>query len=335
MQLGPLMIDVMALELTAEDREILKHPLVGGVILFTRNYENTEQLQALINDIKKLRDPRLIIAVDHEGGRVQRFREGFTRIPPMRNFGDLYQKDKQLALKYTEQTGWLLAAELLAMGVDFSFTPVVDLDYGVSTVIGDRSFSSDPHIVALLAASLINGLHNAGMAAVAKHFPGHGAIAADSHIDIPVDERDLTIIEQADLIPFFNLIKKDLDAVMPAHVIFPKIDDKPVGFSQKWLQELLRQKYQFSGAIFSDCLSMAGATIIGDYPQRAREALSAGCDICLICNDRNGVISVLDKLSINKFSPLLSQQWERMRGKQQFILSDLKAVNKDFLDKLV
>lgn len=331
MQLGPIMTDVTALELTAEDREILQHPLVGGVILFARNYENIEQLQQLIISIKKLRDPALVIAVDHEGGRIQRFREGFTQIPAMRHFGNLYAENPIKAQQFTEQCGWLLAAELLAVGVDFSFAPVVDLDYGISTIIGDRSFSIDPQIVSFLATTLIQGMHLAGMSAVAKHFPGHGAIAADSHIDLPVDDRELKEIEQHDLIPFLNLINDGLDAIMPAHVIYSKVDNTPAGFSRVWLQQLLRQKYQFSGAIFSDCLSMAGAKIMGDYTQRTKSALNAGCDICLICNDRDGLISVLDNLHKNHLSSALSEHWENMRGKQQFAMSDLRSINKDFL----
>lgn len=324
MFLGPIMLDIAGYQLTAEDRTVLCHPQVGGVILFSRNYQNITQLEELIKEIKQLRDPQLIIAVDHEGGRVQRFRDRFTLIPPMKKFGDLFHKNSEFALSLAEQCGWLLAAELLAVGIDFSFTPVLDLDYGVSSVIGDRSFSRDAHIVAQLAAALTKGLQTAGMSAVAKHFPGHGAVVADSHTEIPVDNRQLNLIEQQDLVPFNYLIQHELAAVMPAHVIYPEIDDKPAGFSTIWLQKILRQQCHFTGVIFSDDLTMAGASMMGDYPERARQALAAGCDIILICNNRNAALTVLDQPLNNSHSNTLQKCWTMMRGKSAMNYDDLR-----------
>jgi beta-N-acetylhexosaminidase len=322
--LGPIMLDVAGYELTAEDRNVLCNPHVGGVILFSRNFKDIEQLENLVAEIKLLRNPQLIIAVDHEGGRVQRFREGFTHIPPMRKLGELYLKNKSYALSLAIQCGWLLAAELLAVGIDFSFTPVVDLDYGVSSVIGDRSFNADPIIVSELSTVLIKGMHDAGMSAVAKHFPGHGAVVADSHTDIPVDDRELHIIEQNDIVPFMHLINQSVAGIMPAHVIYPKIDDKPAGFSNIWLQELLRHKYHFQGTIFSDDLDMAGASAMGNYLERAQLAINAGCDVILICNNRGAALSVLAGFSENETYSHLQKRWEIMRGKSTITLAELQ-----------
>ncbi len=318
------MLDVAGYELTAEDRNVLCNPHVGGVILFSRNFKDIKQLENLVAEIKQLRNPQLIIAVDHEGGRVQRFREGFTHIPPMRKLGELYLKNKSYALSLATQCGWLLAAELLAVGIDFSFTPVVDLDYGVSSVIGDRSFNADPIIVSELATALIKGMHDAGMSAVAKHFPGHGAVVADSHTDIPVDDRELHIIEQNDIVPFMHLINQSVAGIMPAHVIYPKIDDKPAGFSNIWLQELLRHKYHFQGTIFSDDLDMAGASAMGNYLERAQLAINAGCDVILICNNRGAALSVLAGFSENETYSHLQKRWEIMRGKSTITLAELQ-----------
>lgn len=320
--LGPIMLDIAGYELTAEDKNILCHPLVGGVILFSRNYKNKIQLKNLVKEIKQLRNPQLIIAVDHEGGRVQRFRDEFTHLPPMRKLGEIYQENKSYALSLTTQCGWLLAMELLAVGIDFSFTPVVDLDYGVSTVIGDRSFNADPLVVNELAAALIKGMRDAGMSAVAKHFPGHGAVVADSHTDIPVDNRELNIIEQNDIVPFAHLISHGVAGIMPAHVIYPKVDDKPAGFSKKWLQDILRNKYHFQGTIFSDDLDMAGASAMGNYVERAQQALKAGCDVILICNNRTAALSVLAGLSENDIYSHLQNRWEIMRGKSMITLDE-------------
>ncbi|MBI3094467.1 MAG: beta-N-acetylhexosaminidase [Rhodocyclales bacterium] len=286
--LGPLMIDIAGLELSALDRERLDHPLVGGVILFARNYRDTAQLTALCAAIHALRSPALPIAIDHEGGRVQRCRAGFTHVPPMRRLGELWDRDRAAARQAATDLGYLLAAELRACGVDFSFTPVLDLDWGPSGVIGDRAFHKDPDAVAELAGALIAGLRAAGMGCCGKHFPGHGWVAADSHLAIPVDERSLAEME-ADLTPYRRL---KLDAVMPAHVIYPQVDARPAGFSPVWLEKL-RKEFAFDGVIFSDDLSMEGAAFAGDMVQRAAAAWNAGCDVLLICNAPDAVATVL------------------------------------------
>lgn len=284
MGIGPVMLDVAGKTLTAEDEARLRHPLVGGVILFARNYESPRQLSELTAAIRAVRTPPLLIAVDHEGGRVQRFREGFTRIPPMRELGKVWDAHPKKARHLAEQAGWVLASELRAHGVDFSFTPVLDVDYGASSVIGDRAFHSEPQAIAELAHSLLLGMKKAGMATVGKHFPGHGFVKADSHLEIPVDERDYADIELCDLIPFQQMVHYGLAAVMPAHVIYPKVDAKPAGFSRRWLKDILRGELGFEGCIFSDDLSMEGATVAGGIVQRAEAALQAGADMVLVCN---------------------------------------------------
>jgi len=284
MGLGPVMLDVAGTRLTPEDEARLRHPLTGGVILFARNYESPAQLAELTASIHALRTPPLLIAVDHEGGRVQRFREGFTRIPPMRELGRIWDTQPKRARHLAQQVGFVLASELRAYGVDFSFTPVLDVDYGVSTVIGDRAFHNEPQAIAELAHSLLLGLKQGGMPTVGKHFPGHGFVCADSHLEIPVDDRSYTDIELCDLIPFRQMVHFGLTAVMPAHVIYPKVDDKPAGFSSRWLKDILRGELGFEGCIFSDDLSMEGATVAGGIVQRAEAALHAGCDMVLVCN---------------------------------------------------
>ncbi|HEX5337310.1 MAG TPA: beta-N-acetylhexosaminidase [Gallionella sp.] len=284
MGLGPVMLDVVGTRLTAEDEARLRHPLVGGVILFKRNYESPAQLAELTAAIHALRTPPLLIAVDHEGGRVQRFREGFTKIPAMREIGKIWDKHPQRARHLAQQAGYVLAAELRACGVDFSFTPVLDVDYGQSSVIGDRAFHSNPQAIAELAHSLLLGLKQGGMHTVGKHFPGHGYVQADSHLDIPVDEREFVDIELCDLIPFRQMVGFGLSAVMPAHVIYPKVDNRPAGFSPIWLKNILRGQLGFDGVIFSDDLSMEGASVAGGIVQRAEAALHAGCDMVLVCN---------------------------------------------------
>ena len=282
---GPVVLGIEGLELGPADRERLLHPLTGGVILFARNYESPAQLKALTNAIHALRKPALLIAVDHEGGRVQRFRDGFTAIPPMRTLGALWDRDVAGAARSATQLGFTLASELRAHGVDFSFAPVLDLDYGTSAVIGDRAFHRNPNAVAHLAAAFHDGLRAAGMAAVGKHFPGHGFVAEDSHTEVPVDLRPLAEIVADDLVPFGALVGHGLEAVMPAHVIFPEVDAEPAGYSRKWLQEILRGRLGFDGLIFSDDLGMAGALGAGDLVARADASLAAGCDMVLACND--------------------------------------------------
>ncbi len=296
MSLGPVMLDVVGTELTADDIKRLQHPLVGGVILFARNFENCAQLSALTANIHAVRQPPLLIAVDHEGGRVQRFRDGFTKIPPMREFGKIWDKNPKKARELAVEAGWILAAELRAHGIDFSFTPVLDMDYGDSLVIGDRAFHSHVQAINELALSLMQGLKKGGMQAVGKHFPGHGFVVADSHVSIPVDEREFDHIAQNDMQPFRQMIDEGLAAIMPAHVIYPKVDDKPAGFSTKWLQKVLRERLGFQGVIFSDDLSMEGASVGGDVTTRSLAALNAGCDMVLLCNRPDLADELLDKL---------------------------------------
>jgi beta-N-acetylhexosaminidase len=299
MPLGPLMIDVDGLELSESDKEILCHPLVGGVILFSRNYESTKQMSDLCQQIHGLRNEALLISVDHEGGRVQRFREGFTRIPCMQKLGELYDVNQAEALQAAENVAWLMAAELHEVGVDFTFAPVLDINYGRSEVIGDRSFSGNKKTLAQLASSFQRGLQKAGMVSIGKHFPGHGAVIPDSHIEIPIDERAYETIVEEDVYPFKQLIKEGMDGVMPAHVIYQSVDELPAGFSPFWIQTVLRGELGFKGTIFSDDISMHGASVIGNYEQRARQALKAGCDMVLVCNNREGAEQVIDALSSN------------------------------------
>ncbi|WP_426417854.1 beta-N-acetylhexosaminidase [Aestuariirhabdus sp. LZHN29] len=292
---GPLMLDLAGETVTQAERVLLKHPVCGGVILFSRNYRDRDQLTALTRDIRDT-NPSLLIAVDHEGGRVQRFREGFSAIPAMASFEARFLKSPVETLKLIEDTGWLLASELLACGIDFSFAPVLDLDFKRSGVIGDRAFSANPERVVELSGALIKGMHAAGMKSTGKHFPGHGWVTADSHVDIPTDERDLESIRQQDLKPFAALARKGLDAVMPAHVVYEKIDALPAGFSPYWLQTILRRELGFDGVIFSDDLSMEGASIAGGYRERAEHALAAGCDMVLVCNNPKAAREVLEYL---------------------------------------
>lgn len=307
------MPDLRGVELQADEREMLLHPLVGGVILFARNYRDPETLISLTSRIHELRSPPLLIAVDHEGGRVQRFHQGFTRLPPGRCFGDLYAQDAGRALTLVEDTGWLLAGELLAAGVDISFTPVLDLDTGVSSFLGDRTYHHSPDVVARLGQFLMKGMRSAGMTAVGKHFPGHGHVKGDSHHEIPVDERDYGAILMADLAPFERLIDAGLAAVMPAHVIYSRVDDKPAGFSRVWLRQILRGRLNFQGVIFSDDISMAGAEFAGSYPERAYSALDAGCDMVLVCNNQAAARELLDELKISP-DPASQLRLMRMHG---------------------
>ena len=309
--LGPVMLDVAGPELSATEGELLRHPLVGGVILFSRNYRSPQQLCELTSAIRALRKPELLIAVDHEGGRVQRFREGFSHLPAMRRLGEAWDHDRVGACAAAHDIAYVLAGELLACGVDFSFTPVLDVDFGESGVIGDRAFHSDPAAIAQLSAALIAGLREAGMASVGKHFPGHGYVRADSHLAVPVDERSYAEIEAADLLPYRELIKRGLSAVMPAHVIYPKVDAHPAGFSSRWLRQILRTDLNFDGMILSDDLSMEGASVAGGMAERGAAALAAGCDMVLLCNAPAAAPALLAGLRAGAMN---THRAETMRG---------------------
>ena len=315
MRLGPVMVDVAGLELTPDDIERLQHPQVGGVILFARNFAAPLQLIQLAHSIREIRTPHLLIAVDHEGGRVQRFRHGFTTIPPMRELGKLWDRDPAQALAAARGCGFVIGSELQAHGVDFSFAPVLDVDYGESSVIGDRALHHDPNTIAVLAEALQAGLTAAGMASVGKHFPGHGYVRADSHHEVPVDDRTLTEITQRDLIPFQRMVRSGMGGVMPAHVIYPKVDAKPAGFSATWLQKILREKLAFDGLVFSDDLSMEGASTAGGVMSRVNAALNAGCDMVLLCNDPRAQDTMLEGLERRPVAPTLARRLEKMRGK--------------------
>jgi len=309
--LGPVMVDVGGLELAPGERELLAHPLAGGVILFARNYASPAQLRGLTSAIRAVRSPELLIAVDHEGGRVQRFVDGFTRLPPMGALGRIHDRDPALAENLAAAIGVVLASELAAHGVDFSFAPVLDLDFGSSSVIGDRAFHAMPGAVARLAGALAGGMRRVGMGAVGKHFPGHGYVRADSHHEVPVDDRDLATIEANDLAPYRALIAAGLAGVMPAHVIYPRVDPRPAGFSPIWLREILRGRLGFDGIVFSDDLSMEGAAVAGGIVERGRAALDAGCDMVLVCNAPEAAARLLEGLGPAR---LEGGKAERIRG---------------------
>ncbi len=322
MSLGPVMMDLAGTRLSQDERRQLVHPLVGGVILFSRNYENPTQLRALNAEIRALRDPPLIITVDHEGGRVQRFRDGFTQLPPGGRIGEVYAEDRAEGRKVAHATGYVMAAELLAHGVDMSFAPVLDLGHGVCDVIGDRAFARDPLVVAELARQYVLGMTQAGMAACGKHFPGHGGVVGDSHKELPVDDRPLSALRSADLVPFSRLCPTVLAAVMPAHVQYPQVDREPAGFSRVWLQDVLRKGQRFGGVIFSDDLSMVGAHGAGDLGARARKALAAGCDIVLACNDPEGLEGLLESLA-GYNNPLSQARMTRLHGRPAWSTEEL------------
>lgn len=314
MSLGPVMLDLEGFELTPEEQELLRHPQTGGVILFARNYADPRQLKALTQAIRGLRNPPPVIAVDQEGGRVQRFRSGFTPLPPPAALGRLYDKDKAAALAVSAELGWLMAAEVLQHGVDISFAPVLDLDYGVSGVIGDRAFHRDPESVARLGQAYIRGMREAGMAATGKHFPGHGAVREDSHTDKPRDRRRLADLMLADIVPFERLIAQGLAGIMPAHVVYEAVDSKPAGYSRRWVQDILRTQLQFQGVIFSDDLCMAGAELGSCHADRAELALEAGCDMVLVCNHRAAAVEVLESLE-GYTNPAGALRLARMHGR--------------------
>ena len=322
MSLGPVMMDLVGTQISDAETELLQHPLVGGVILFTRNFESIEQIIDLVSEIHSLRTPHLLIAIDHEGGRVQRFHEGFTKLPPASVFGDIYKQDHQKAREYAELTGWLMAAELRAIGVDFSFAPVLDLAHGVSGVIGNRAFHSKPDIAATLAYAYMHGMSLAGMAAVGKHFPGHGGVVEDSHLALPVDHRDMATLLKQDIVPFEKMIHNHLPAIMPAHVIYDQVDDKPAGYSEIWLKQILRDRLKFQGVIFSDDLSMEAAGIGGSYAERAKLALNAGCDMVLVCNHPDGVSEVIEALG-DYSNPVSELRLTRMHGKEMMSRNEL------------
>ena len=314
MSLGPVMVDLKGCEIEPEEREMLEHPLVGGVILFTRNYDSPEQITELVEQIHRVKNPHLLVSVDHEGGRVQRFREGFTALPAVALLGDRYNHNKKDAKKLAETCGWLMAIELRSVGIDFSFAPVLDIERGISEVIGDRAFGHSADTVSDLAISYIKGMQKAGMSATGKHFPGHGAVQADSHIACPVDERSFEDIYAEDIIPFERLINNGLAGIMPAHVIYENVDANPAGFSRFWLNEVLRNRLGFQGVIFSDDLSMEGAKVAGDVVDRARAALSAGCDMALVCNNPDAAGKVLDRLGEHD-NPVSHLRLVRMHGR--------------------
>jgi len=325
---APVILDVAGTELTDADRRRLAHPLTGGMILFGRNWRDRAQLSALCADIKSVRAD-LLICVDHEGGRVQRFRtNGFTHLPPMRVFGELWMRDESgrpgvgamAATNAASAAGFILGAELRACGVDFSFTPVLDLDWGESGVIGDRAFHRDPRVAALLAKSLMHGLLQAGMANCGKHFPGHGFVKADSHTDIPVDGRTLALILADDAAPY-EWLNSTLTSIMPAHVIYPEVDSRPAGFSSRWLNDILRAQLGFAGAIFSDDLSMAGARLIDgrevSYTEAGVAALNAGCDMVLLCNQSVGEGAALDELLEGLADAQRSGRWKASAASEE------------------
>lgn len=300
-KIGQVMVDLVGTDLSAEEAEMLRHPMVGGVILFTRNYQNINQLKDLIKAIREVRDP-LIIAVDQEGGRVQRFKNEFSILSPLAQIGENYEQDAPGAKKSAVDHAKTMVNELKAVGIDLSFTPVLDVDYGLSEVIGSRSFHQKPDVIVDLAGDYIVAMHEAGMPATGKHFPGHGGVVIDSHEALPIDERDFESIYATDMTPFREL-SQQLDAIMPAHIVFPAIDEKPVGFSRKWLTEILRGQLHFDGVIFSDCLTMKATEPFGSYSERATLAFDAGCDMVLVCNNPEGAREVLNAFTADDINP--------------------------------
>ncbi|MDH5257965.1 MAG: beta-N-acetylhexosaminidase [Gammaproteobacteria bacterium] len=326
--IGPVMIDLEGTELTQEEIELINHPLVGGIIYFARNFESAEQIAALTKSIHENTTQRILTCVDQEGGRVQRFKEGFTRLPPLRPLGHTYDKSAEEGMALSKAMGWLMASEVSAVGVDFSFAPVLDLDYGESEVIGDRAFHSDPDTVSQLARAYIQGLDEAGMSSVGKHFPGHGAVKADSHLELPIDDRSTVEIMEKDVVPFAELISMNiLQGIMPAHVVYTAQDKQPAGFSKTWIGQVLRQRLGFTGAVFSDDLNMAAAGMAGSFIDRANIALNAGCDMVLVCNNREGAVEVLDKLDWVQEQKSV-ERLQAMRGRKTVSFDELKKSEK-------
>ena len=324
MSLGPVMLDIEGLTLSPADRDLLREPAVGGVILFARNFASVEQVTDLVSEIRALRSPPLLIAVDHEGGRVQRFRDGFTVMPAMRDIGREYDRDRDSALAIARKAGWLIASELRAAGIDLSFGPCVDLDWGISEIIGNRSFHRKPEVVSELAGAFARGQRSAGMAAVAKHFPGHGAVVADSHLRLPVDRRDYGLILD-DMRPYESMISTGVVAgVMLAHIVYQEIDNMPAGFSEYWIQRELRTRLGFGGAVFCDDLSMKATASYGSMADRARLALQAGCDMILVCNDRDRAQRAVRALN-DYSSPLSLVRLARLHGTGQVMRETLLA----------
>ncbi len=321
------MLDIEGVALTPADRDLLREPAVGGVILFTRNYESPAQVADLVATIRALRSPALLIAVDYEGGRVQRFREGFTAIPAMRRLGLEYDSDPNRATSLARDTGWLIGSELRAAGVDLCFAPCVDLDWGVSEVIGDRAFHKNPDTVGALSSAFARGLRTAGMAAVAKHFPGHGAVVADSHLQLPVDRRDYGELLD-DMRPYDTLISNSLVAgVMIAHIVYRELDDMPAGFSEFWIDRELRSRLGFGGAVFCDDLSMQATSAYGSMRRRSRRALQAGCDMVLVCNDRSAAEQAVEGLN-DYLNPLSLVRFARLHGTGHTLRESLRCSEK-------
>ena len=313
-KIGSLIIDLEGPQLLPEEKELFAHPLIGGVILFARNYQSRQQLKSLCQSIRSTRSSPLLIMVDQEGGRVQRFIHEFTRLPPMIKFGELFDKNPQQACADVKECAWLMATELLSAHVDLSLAPVLDLQKNLNQAIGDRAFHSDPQTVIKLALAFIAGMREAGMAATIKHFPGHGSVQLDSHHKLPNDLRRLDEVEQEDMLPFTAIIRQNVEAVMSSHIIFPNIDSCLVSYSRYWLKIILREKLGFSGIVLSDDLNMEGANISSNYDERVKAAKEAGCDFTLVCNNRKGVVQVVDRLP-KQFYFVESEKWQALQGR--------------------
>lgn len=320
------MVDLEGTAISNTERELLLKPEVGGVILFTRNFDSVAQITDLVDEIHNIRSPKLLVSVDHEGGRVQRFRKGFSKIPAAAIYAKVAKDDIEKARRLAENAGWLMAVELRACGIDFSFAPVLDLAHGLSGVIGDRAFHYKPETVATLAYAFMHGMNKAGMQAVGKHFPGHGGVVEDSHVAMPVDHRQLEELLNSDVIPFQYMIENKLAAIMPAHVIYDNVDEKPAGYSSFWIQNVLRQRFDFQGVIFSDDLSMEAACVAGGYGERADAALKAGCDMALVCNHLDGAIEAAEYLK-GYSDPASQLRLVRMHGTNGMTWSQLKQDN--------